>query len=132
MLFQIDPLTRPTGQEIIQDLQPQLQLLEEASKTKITLRKVGHKRSLSEEEIVIRKSSPSEKARFHFKTTVMSIGQEMSIRDPHYKPALQNPFATLPKLREGKKILGSTRDLFRYGFKQDVIDINNNFWLQVF
>ena len=62
----------------------------------------------------------------------MSIGQEMSIRDPHYKPALQNPFATLPKLREGKKILGSTRDLFRYGFKQDVIDINNNFWLQVF
>ena len=73
-IFQIDPLTRPTAQEIIEDLQPQLHILEEASKTKITLRKVGHKRSLSEEEIVIRKSSPSEKARFHFKSTVMTIG----------------------------------------------------------
>ena len=41
----------------------------------------------------------------------------MSIRDPHYKPALHNPFATLPRLREGKKILGSTRDLFSSCFE---------------
>ena len=83
-IFQIDPLTRPTAQEIIEDLQPQLHILEEASKTKITLRKVGHKRSLSEEEIVIRKSSPSEKARFHFKSTVMTIGTYENIL--HYAP----------------------------------------------
>merc|ERR1719219_2838890 len=91
---------------------------------RIHLRKVGHKRSLSEEEIVVRKP-PSEKARFHYlgalsahaRPSVMSIGQEMSIKDPHYKPAIQNPFATLPRLREGKKIIGSSRDLFSSCFE---------------
>ena len=37
--------------------------------------------------------------------------------DPHYKPAIQNPFATLPRLREGKKIIGSSRDLFSSCFE---------------
>lgn len=87
----------------------------------IQLRKVGHKRSLSQEEILVRKS-PSEKARFHYlamvsRPSVMSIGKEMSMKDPHYKPAVQNPFATLPRLREGKKIIGSSRDLFSSCFE---------------
>jgi hypothetical protein len=58
---------------------------------------VGHKRSLSEEEVVRR--PPSEKARFHSRPqlSVLSIGKEMSLRDPHYKPTIQNPFATLPR-----------------------------------
>ena len=47
----------------------------------------------------------------------MSIGKEMSMKDPHYKPAIQNPFATLPRLREGKKIIGSSRDLFSSCFE---------------
>ena len=88
--FQVDPATRPTAQEIVEELIPihQLQLNMEsktqsphhrgAGNGKIQLRKVGHKRSLSEEEIVVRKS-PSEKARFHYlayssRPSVMSIG----------------------------------------------------------
>ena len=39
------------------------------------------------------------------------------MKDPHYKPALQNPFATLPRLREGKKIIGSSGDLFSSCFE---------------
>jgi len=134
---QVDPATRPTAQEIVEELIPihQLQLNLEnktaqsphhrgtgtGSSGKIQLRKVGHKRSLSEEEIVVRKS-PSEKARFHYlaystRSSVMSIGKEMSMKDPHYKPAIQNPFATLPRLREGKKIIGSSRDLFSSCFE---------------
>ena len=42
----IDPLARPAVQEIIEDLKPQLHLLEEASETKIGLRKAGHKGSV--------------------------------------------------------------------------------------
>lgn len=41
----------------------------------------------------------------------------MSMRDPHYRPTLQNPFTTLPRLREGKKIMGSSRDLFSSCFE---------------
>ncbi len=46
----------------------------------------------------------------------------MSLRDPHYRPpassgATTNPFLMLPKLREGKKILGSSRDLFSSCFE---------------
>ena len=39
------------------------------------------------------------------------------MKDPHYKPALQNPFAPLPRLREGKKIIGSSGDLFSSCFE---------------
>ena len=39
------------------------------------------------------------------------------MRDPHYRPTLQNPFTTLPRLREGKKIMGSSRDLFSSCFE---------------
>ena len=39
------------------------------------------------------------------------------MKDPHYKPAIQNPFATLLRFREGKKIIGSSRDLFSSCFE---------------
>lgn len=94
---------------------------------KVTLRKVGHKRSLSaeEEQVIRRNGSPSEKARFHYRThflapptpTVMSVGKEMSLRDPHYRPSMLNPFSTLPRLREGRKILGSSQNLFSSCFE---------------
>lgn len=120
----IDPVTRPTAQEIIQDLQPLFQSYED--KFKLSVRKVapGHKRSFSEEEInttSIRKTaSPSEKARFHFKSTVLSIGHEMSMRDPHYRPTLQNPFTTLPRLREGKKNHGFESRFIQFLFRTSV------------
>ena len=59
---------------------------------------VGHRRSLSIDEdssLDGRKrhrsrSSPSEKARFHFHyrthLSAMSVGKEMSLGDPHYRP----------------------------------------------
>ncbi len=123
-------MTRPTAQELVEELVPIHQLQwnveskrKSSAQEKLRQCKMGHKRSLSEEEIVVRKS-PSEKARFHFLAlpssrgpSVMSIGKEMSIRDPHYRPAIQNPFATLPRLREGKKIIGSSRDLFSSCFE---------------
>ena len=127
-------MTRPTAQEIavelnpIQELQANLESKSQlpvsgiAGNGRIQLRKVGHKRSLSEEEIIVHRKSPSEKARFHYlamssRPSVMSIGQEMSRKDPHYKPANHNPFATLPRLREGKKIIGSSTDLFSSCFE---------------
>ena len=75
---------------------------------------VGHRRSLSTDEDLSldgrkrhrSRSSPSEKARlhFHFRThlSAMSVGKEMSLGDPHYRPRTNeqnlNPFATLPRL----------------------------------
>jgi len=120
------------------------------TKTAPPLRWAGHKRSFSTEEdansvekvpptsvMVLShaasganaannrpRSSPSEKARFHFRSShlsAMSVGKEMSLRDPHYRPgcAVGNPFTSLlPKLREGKKIVGgSSRDLFSSCFE---------------
>jgi hypothetical protein len=69
------------------------------------------------------RSSPSEKARFHYRMhlSALSVGKEMSLRDPHYRPRddqHQNPFATLPRLREGKKIVGGgDKDLFSSCFE---------------
>ena len=55
-------------------------------------------------------SSPSEKARFHFHS-VMSVGKEMSEKDPHYKPCQdvqeKNPFLALPLFQSGQKIFES-------------------------
>ena len=76
--------------------------------------------------------TPSEKARLHSKTSINSpiisaisvlersesnakeIGEEMCRLDPHYSPteAPQNPFTTLPRMREGRKIIGSHAELF--------------------
>ena len=55
-------------------------------------------------------SSPSEKARFHFHS-VMSIGKEMSEKDPYYTPCQnvenKNPFLALPLFQSGQKLLES-------------------------
>ena len=62
-------------------------------------------------------TTPSEKARFHFKTigkSVTSVGREMSENDPFYKPkqnlAHQNPFLELPLFLKGKKLLNEGDD----------------------
>lgn len=106
--------------------------------TCLTFISVGHKHSLSGEEdpsahpvtasflspaasaAKATRNCPSEKARFHFRNSnlsALSVGKEMSLRDPHYRPSVHNPFATLPRLREGRKILGSSRDLFSSCFE---------------
>eukprot|EP00094_Tigriopus_californicus_P000715 TCALIF_00693-PA protein Name:"Similar to TESK2 Dual specificity testis-specific protein kinase 2 (Homo sapiens)" AED:0.06 eAED:0.06 QI:0/0.85/0.75/1/0.57/0.62/8/591/927 len=136
----IDPQSRPSAKDLVQDM-TSLVASQKTKETqscprsfvfshpegKVTLRKVGHKRSLSaeEEQVIRRNGSPSEKARFHYRThflapptpTVMSVGKEMSLRDPHYRPSMLNPFSTLPRLREGRKILGSSQNLFSSCFE---------------
>jgi len=73
------------------------------------------------------KKTPSEKARLHSippqqhaLITVKSVSEEMCLLDPHYTPRNSicvNPFATLPRLREGRKLIGSTVDLFSSCFE---------------
>ena len=89
------------------------------------------KRFLSQDQSVMSgKKSPSEKARVHQRScskelpldTVESVCEEMCLADPHYQPPPQqqgflNPFATLPRLRRGRKIIGSICDNFSSCFE---------------
>ena len=72
-------------------------------------------------------SSPSEKARFHPRlSSAISVGKEMSLRDPHYEPMVKennNPFLALAMVKDGgQKILNeslrtSKSDLFSSCFE---------------
>jgi len=129
----ICPSSRPTVTSLCHDLVPMLdtqrqaeavdQLAADTSPARpARLRKGAHKRSRSEEEVCV-KTTPSEKARFHTRVsspvTVRGVCHEMSLRDPQYQPSPTplNPFATLPRMREGKKIIGSTTELFSSCFE---------------
>jgi len=120
----IDPHTRPKINELVSQLK---QLLEVEREDAIPPNRFHLlKRFMSEGEVVVRKS-PSEKARLHSiaqhpnqDITVKSVGEEMCQLDPHYTPRnslCANPFATLPRLREGRKIIGSSVDLFSSCFE---------------
>jgi len=115
----IEPSTRPRSNELVS----QLKTLAEEFKSVSSLqnnqsqfsRRILH--SQFEAELNHRKS-PSEKARIH--KTVQSVGEEMCLKDPHYTPRNSltvNPFALLPRLREGKKLVGSSVDLFSSCFE---------------
>jgi len=139
----IDPDTRPSATDLIRDLKQlhdQQHSVEEAERNRITNsgplslntevetqpnRRIPLKRFLSEGDGLVRKS-PSEKARLHHKSLpdhcAKSVGEEMCLLDPYYQPppphfACLNPFATLPRLREGRKIIGSTSELFSSCFE---------------
>eukprot|EP00092_Neocalanus_flemingeri_P006358 GFUD01006844.1.p1 GENE.GFUD01006844.1~~GFUD01006844.1.p1 ORF type:complete len:809 (+),score=174.80 GFUD01006844.1:161-2587(+) len=139
----IDPDSRPTAADLIRDfkqLYQQQKISEDVEKNKTTTsgplslntemetlhnKKVALKRFLSEGEGVMRKS-PSDKARLHHKSlpsqSAKTVGEEMCLTDPYYQPppgdfACLNPFATLPRLREGRKIIGSTSELFSSCFE---------------
>jgi len=139
----IDPSSRPAAIELIRELKKlseQQKIAEdEENKMKtnhqslsfdsgndLTLsKKVVLKRFLSEGEGLIRKS-PSDKARLHSKSVPSNcaklVGEEMCLIDPYYEQpppnfACMNPFATLPRLREGRKIIGSTSELFSSCFE---------------
>ena len=52
--------------------------------------------------------------------TAKSVGEEMCIIDPYYLEPTEdflNPFATLPRLRKGRKIIGSNSELFSSCFE---------------
>ena len=130
----IDPESRPSPGELVNTLgellvtQAELERREvEARKTSVAAFKMG----LSDSKLCDKTNSrrtPSEKARLHSKTSINSsssvlersesnakeIGEEMCRLDPHYSPteAPQNPFTTLPRMREGRKIIGSHAELF--------------------
>lgn len=71
--------------------------------------------------------SPSDKARLHSRPfsapSPSQVGEEWCQNDPYYKAPVEaggatiNPFATLPRLREGRKIIGSTFELFSSCFE---------------
>ena len=77
------------------------------------------------------KKSPSEKARVHQRScskelpleTAETVCEEMCLLDPYYTPPpdhqehFLNPFATLPRLRKGRKIIGSICDNFSSCFE---------------
>ena len=76
------------------------------------------------------KKSPSEKARVHSRAcsrelqleTALSVCEEMCQTDPYYTPPPDtrnsfNPFASLPRLRKGRKIIGSMSDNFSSCFE---------------
>ncbi len=108
----IDPEARPSAKELIRELDV---LLESQRRVEAREHFEGKIRS-SSSAVARKRDTPSEKARLH--SIALSVGREMSLRDPHYRPALGgNPFATLPRLREGRKIMGSSRDLFSSCFE---------------
>ena len=112
----IDPNSRPTPDSLVKSLREILEKLErEAEAAKI--RRFVAKISDSPNCDVTSKKTPSEKARLHSKSsisTATAIGEEMCRLDPHYEPQTshQNPFQQLPQMREGRKIIGSSSELF--------------------
>merc|ERR1719341_2689195 len=72
--------------------------------------------------------TPSDRARIHLRpasapVSASQAGEEWCRLDPYYTEPLRkegssvNPFATLPRLREGRKIIGSTFELFSSCFE---------------
>ena len=119
----IDPDYRPLAQDLLSKLG---QLLEEQKFAESQEKTLENKRKFSSSRKTSSSSSggrqtPSEKARLHHKLSLtsqsvsaQSVGEEMCRLDPHYSPQPEphNPFTTLPRLREGRKIIGSTSELF--------------------
>ena len=132
----IDPESRPSPGELVITLGELLDTQAELERQEAVARKTSlaaFKKGLGDSklcDITNSRRTPSEKARLHSKTSINSpssvsvleraesnakeIGEEMCRLDPHYSPteAPQNPFTTLPRMREGRKIIGSHAELF--------------------
>ena len=117
----IDPDYRPLAQDLLSKLgkllETQVSAESQASQEKTRQNKKKFSSSLKPSSSAGRQT-PSEKARLHHKLSLtmsaQSVGEEMCKLDPHYspEPSPHNPFTTLPRLREGRKIIGSTSELF--------------------
>ncbi|XP_065353679.1 uncharacterized protein cdi [Cloeon dipterum] len=110
------------SEEVIAEVRPE--------RPQLCLRKLSHRRSLSEE--VIQAPTPSDKARCHFifnrnlspppppaEVTAdglllnpQMLGECMGRKDPHYKPCQgnMNPFTALSQFRGAKKLLPGARE----------------------
>ena len=132
----IDPESRPSPGELVITLGQLLDTQAGLERQEAVARKTSlaaFRKGLSDSklcDITNSRRTPSEKARLHSKTSITSnssvscleraesnakeIGEEMARLDPHYSPteAPQNPFTTLPRMREGRKIIGSHAELF--------------------
>ena len=143
----IDPSTRPSAESLAAEFsslhkQQKRREDEEAERVRATARMAAEARSTRSNPVLKRflsegqtlmsaKKSPSEKARVHQRScskelpleTVASVCEEMCLADPHYTPPdpdqsrFLNPFATLPRLRKGRKIIGSLSDNFSSCFE---------------
>lgn len=134
----IDPSSRPTAPTLVSQLtalidqQKTAELVRREGPSSLTLepsltfKKPIVKRFLSENE-GLSKKSPSDKARIHHRSfsaidhTAETVGEEMCLLDPYYQPpphnCVLNPFATMPRLSLGRKIIGSTSELFSSCFE---------------
>ena len=129
----IDPDSRPSSSDLVVSLEQLLDKQMETEKQEMADRKsramakMSHVRGKSDNYCDnMLKKSPSDKARLHSKISIINnnslvhdvsartVGEEMCRIDPHYEPVDRhhNPFTTLPRMRDGKKIIGSNSELF--------------------
>ena len=143
----IDPDTRPSAESLAAEFaslhrEQKRREDEEAERQRVSVRLRSEARSTRSNPVLKRffsqdqtvtsgKKSPSEKARVHQRScskelpleTVESVCEETCLADPHYTPphpdqsSFLNPFATLPRLRKGRKIIGSLSDNFSSCFE---------------
>jgi len=140
----IDPNTRPSAGTLVSSFshlykQQRFKEEEESDRYRVNVRLRTQSKSnnpvlnrfLSQEPSSLSgKKSPSEKARVHQRSgskelpleTVESICEKMCQTDPHYQAppdqsCFLNPFASLPRLRKGRKIIGSMCDNFSSCFE---------------
>ena len=126
----IDPESRPGPGELVISLGKLMNIqtvlerreMEERKTSLAALRRGCHDNNLC--DITNSRRTPSEKARLHSRSSIncpsglesnaRDIGEEMCRLDPHYREpqAPQNPFTTLPRMRDGRKIIGSHAELF--------------------
>ena len=144
MCVSIDPDTRPSAGALVSNFshlykQQRFKEEEESDRYRVNVRLRTQSKShnpvlnrfLSQEPSSLSgKKSPSEKARVHQRSgskelpleTVESICEKMCQTDPHYQAppddsSFLNPFASLPRLRKGRKIIGSMCDNFSSCFE---------------
>ena len=138
----ICPASRPTAASLVtefsslyrhQRLREETEETERARRDQPVLRRFLSSQSVQDSVTgqTTGKKSPSEKARVHSRAasrelrleTALSVCEEMCQTDPYYTPPppdtnnFLNPFASLPRLRKGRKIIGSLSDNFSSCFE---------------
>ena len=125
----IDPESRPRAGDLVsslgemRDTQVEVERKESEDRNSRVLSLMAVRKDSSMGDMTASNNRrPSEKARLHSRSHCSSInscartlGEEMSRLDPHYAhsaAAPHNPFTTLPRMREGRKIIGSSSELF--------------------
>ena len=114
----INPDSRPTADHLVETLET---MLDKMSRDQFNNMKMSSDKYICDQTT---KKTPSDRARLHSKISInnisnsnssaWNIGEEMCRLDPDYEPGSspQNPFTQLPQLREGRKMIGSSAELF--------------------